>query len=116
MSVLITGAGSGFGRGAAVELARRGHSVIATTVSEAEAVELAAAHPELITAKLDITDPDDRLQGGRWRVCVLVNKAWPPPAAQHPPSAPVASSRRTFDARHVAGGHPADARARSDGS
>ncbi|MEP6661242.1 MAG: SDR family NAD(P)-dependent oxidoreductase [Acidimicrobiales bacterium] len=74
-SVLITGAGTGFGRGAAVELARRGHPVIATTVSQAEAVELAAAQPELKTAKLDITDPDDRRQVADWRVDVLVNNA-----------------------------------------
>jgi NAD(P)-dependent dehydrogenase (short-subunit alcohol dehydrogenase family) len=74
-SVLITGAGTGFGRGAAVELARRGHPVIATTVSQAEADELAAAHPELTTAKLDITDPEDRRQVAEWRVDVLVNNA-----------------------------------------
>ena len=74
-SVLITGAGTGFGRGAAVELARRGHPVIATTVSQAEAEELAGAHPELTTAKLDITDPDDRRQVAEWRVDVLVNNA-----------------------------------------
>ncbi len=74
-SVLITGAGTGFGRGAAVELARRGHPVIATTVSQAEAAELAAAHPELTTAKLDITDPNDRRQVEGWRVDVLVNNA-----------------------------------------
>jgi NAD(P)-dependent dehydrogenase (short-subunit alcohol dehydrogenase family) len=74
-SVLITGAGSGFGRGAAVELARRGHAVIATTVSQSEADELAAAHPELTTAKLDITDAGDRRQVEQWRVDVLVNNA-----------------------------------------
>jgi NAD(P)-dependent dehydrogenase (short-subunit alcohol dehydrogenase family) len=74
-SVLITGAGSGFGRGAAIELARRGHPVIATTISQAEADELAAAHPELLTAKLDITDAEDRRQIEQWRVDVLVNNA-----------------------------------------
>jgi NAD(P)-dependent dehydrogenase (short-subunit alcohol dehydrogenase family) len=73
--VLITGAGSGFGRGAAVELARRGHTVIATTFSQAEADDLATAHPELTTAKLDITDPDDRRQVEQWQVDVLVNNA-----------------------------------------
>jgi NAD(P)-dependent dehydrogenase (short-subunit alcohol dehydrogenase family) len=74
-SVLITGTGTGFGRGAAVELARRGHPVIATTFSKSEAAELAAAHPELATEKLDITDPDDRRQVAKWQVDVLVNNA-----------------------------------------
>ena len=74
-SVLITGAGSGFGRGAAVELARRGHAVIATTVSREETDELAAAHPELTVAKLDITDAGDRRQVDQWRIDVLVNNA-----------------------------------------
>ena len=48
-TVVITGAGSGFGRGAALELAKRGHKVIATTESEAQAKEFAHAHPELVT-------------------------------------------------------------------
>ena len=72
------GAGSGFGRATAVELARRGHPVIAATLTEAEASELVAAHPDLsqlTTAKLDITDPDDRRQVEGWHVDVLVNNA-----------------------------------------
>jgi NAD(P)-dependent dehydrogenase (short-subunit alcohol dehydrogenase family) len=74
-TVLITGAGTGFGRGAAIELARRGHPVIATTATVDEAAELASAHPELTTAKLDITDAADRQQIAQWRVDVLVNNA-----------------------------------------
>ena len=95
-SVLITGAGSGFGRGAAVELARRGHPVIATTVSLAEADELAAAHPELLTAKLDITDAEDRRQVDVWQVDVLVNNAG---LGQIGPlrSIPLDRVRRVFD-------------------
>jgi len=58
-TVLIPGAGSGFGLGAALELAKRGHSVIATTETDRQAAELAKAHPELTVAKLDITDPKD---------------------------------------------------------
>jgi NAD(P)-dependent dehydrogenase (short-subunit alcohol dehydrogenase family) len=74
-SVLVTGAGSGFGRGVAVELARRGHPVIATTISQVEAAELAAAEPGLTAAKLDITDAADRRQVEDWHVDVLVNNA-----------------------------------------
>jgi NAD(P)-dependent dehydrogenase (short-subunit alcohol dehydrogenase family) len=58
-TVLITGAGSGFGLGAALELARRGHKVIATTETDRQAAELAKAQPQLTVAKLDITDPKD---------------------------------------------------------
>ena len=49
--------------------------MIATTISQAEADELAGAHPELTTAKLDITDAGDRRQVAQWRVDVLVNNA-----------------------------------------
>ena len=46
-TILITGAGSGFGKAAAVELAARGHDVIAGTETREQADALATQHPEL---------------------------------------------------------------------
>jgi short-subunit dehydrogenase len=58
-TVLITGAGSGFGRGAAIELANRGHKVIAAVVNERQAAELKKAAPKLNVVKIDITKAKD---------------------------------------------------------
>lgn len=74
-TVLITGAGSGFGRLAAVMLAERGHTAIATTETEEQADELRADHPDLTVAKLDITDPDDVATVDRWDLDVLIANA-----------------------------------------
>ncbi|MFN3218992.1 MAG: SDR family NAD(P)-dependent oxidoreductase [Acidimicrobiales bacterium] len=74
-TVLITGAGSGFGRGAAIELAARGHRVLATTETAEQAAELAAAHPELTTMKLDVTDDADVAGAAELGVDVLINNA-----------------------------------------
>ncbi len=73
-TVLITGAGSGFGRGVSLELARRGHDVIATTETEAQAEALRSEAPELTVEKVDITT-DDVDRAGRWEVDVLINNA-----------------------------------------
>src|SRR5919205_217751 len=54
--VLITGAGSGFGRGAALALAKRGHKVIAAVLNDAQAKELKKAAPDL--TKVDKLDAD----------------------------------------------------------
>ena len=74
-TVLITGAGSGFGRGAAVELARRGHKVIATTETQKQAAALAAAQPQLTVAKLDITDASDVAKVDQWDLDVFIANA-----------------------------------------
>ncbi len=73
-TVLVTGAGSGFGRGVSVALAERGHNVIATTETEEQASELAAAHPDLNVEKIDITT-DDVEKVTQWDIDVLINNA-----------------------------------------
>ena len=57
-TVLITGAGSGFGRMAASLLAQRGHKVIAAVLNDPQAAELSKAEPKLNVVKLDITKPE----------------------------------------------------------
>jgi NAD(P)-dependent dehydrogenase (short-subunit alcohol dehydrogenase family) len=74
-TVLITGAGSGFGKMAAVMLAARGHTVIATTETQEQADALGAEHPELTVAKLDITDADDVATVDQWDLDVLIANA-----------------------------------------
>jgi NAD(P)-dependent dehydrogenase (short-subunit alcohol dehydrogenase family) len=74
-TVLITGAGSGFGRGAAVQLARRGHEVIGAVLNDRQASELAKAEPKLTVVKIDITDPGDVAKVDRWNLDVFVANA-----------------------------------------
>lgn len=74
-TVLITGAGSGFGKGTAIELARRGHAVIATTETVEQADALAEEHSELTTMKLDVTATADVAQAAELGVDVLINNA-----------------------------------------
>ena len=94
-SVLITGAGSGFGKGAAVALAARGHRVIATTETEEQAEALRAEATELTVEKLDITTDDVQKAAG-WEVDVLIDNAG---AGQTGPMAdvPIDRVRRLFE-------------------
>src|SRR5699024_8578772 len=63
-TIMITGAGSGLARGAAIGLAKEGHKVIASVENESQADELRDAAREagvdLEIFKMDITDPSDR--------------------------------------------------------
>lgn len=74
-TVLITGAATGFGRLAAVRLAARGHRVMAGCQDADQAAELAAAHPEITTIELDITDPGAVLRVTDLELDVLVANA-----------------------------------------
>ena len=78
-TILITGAGSGFGMGASLELARRGHDVIATTqvMSQITAVREAAEAlgVKLRVEKLDVQKSADHKLAEDWGVDVLVNNA-----------------------------------------
>ncbi len=73
-TVVITGAGSGFGKGASLALAERGHHVIATTETDEQAASLRAEAPQLTVEKLDITT-DDVKKAAAWDVDVLINNA-----------------------------------------
>jgi short-subunit dehydrogenase len=74
-TVLITGAGSGFGRGAAIELAKRGHKVIAAVLDDKQARELKKAAPKLTVTKLDITDAKDIAKLDKYKPDVFVANA-----------------------------------------
>lgn len=94
-SVLITGAGSGFGKGASLALAERGHQVIATTETEAQAEALRAEAPALRVEKVDITSADvDKIR--EWDIDVLIDNAG---AGQTGPlvDVPMAVVRRVFE-------------------
>ncbi|MDA8341737.1 MAG: SDR family NAD(P)-dependent oxidoreductase, partial [Actinomycetota bacterium] len=94
-TVMITGAGSGFGRGASLALAGRGHRVIATTETDEQAEALRVEAPELTVEKLDITTGDvDR--AASWDIDVLINNAG---AGQTGPMAdvPLDRVRRLFE-------------------
>ena len=78
-TILITGAGSGIGRDAALALAARGHRVIATTFTAAQALEIRqeaqARGLALESFKLDITLSADRDLLLPLTLDVLINNA-----------------------------------------
>lgn len=74
-TVLITGAGSGFGLDTAIQLAARGHKVIAAVEKDAQVAGLSAAHPELTVTKIDITRPDDVAKVDQWNIDVFIANA-----------------------------------------
>jgi NAD(P)-dependent dehydrogenase (short-subunit alcohol dehydrogenase family) len=74
-TVLITGAGSGFGRGAAIELAKRGHKVIAAVLNDQQARELKKAAPKLGVVKIDVTNMKDIAKVDRLKPDVFIANA-----------------------------------------
>jgi NAD(P)-dependent dehydrogenase (short-subunit alcohol dehydrogenase family) len=73
-SILLTGAGSGFGKLGAMALSEKGHQVFATTETEEQARALRREFPKLRVEKLDITT-DDVDMVHDWNIDVLVNNA-----------------------------------------
>jgi short-subunit dehydrogenase len=94
-TVMITGAGSGFGKLASLALAERGHRVIATTETDAQADALAAEAPQLTVERVDIAS-DDVAKVSAWEIDVLINNAG---AGQTGPMAdvPLDRVRRLFE-------------------
>jgi NAD(P)-dependent dehydrogenase (short-subunit alcohol dehydrogenase family) len=74
-TVLITGSGSGFGKGTAIALTARGHKVIATTETQSQADTLRIEAPQLEVVKLDITSNIDVANARDFDIDVLINNA-----------------------------------------
>jgi short-subunit dehydrogenase len=79
-TILITGAGSGFGESAATGMAKNGHTVIATVQVSPQVTPLgertkAMGLSNLSVERLDLTDPYDIAQAQTFDVDVLWNNA-----------------------------------------
>ncbi|MDQ0063747.1 SDR family oxidoreductase [Paenibacillus harenae] len=79
-TILITGAGSGFGKGAAIGMAKNGHNIIATVHVSSQVTPLreeaeALGLTNLRVERLDLTDPYDIKQAQSWDFDVLWNNA-----------------------------------------
>lgn len=79
-TILITGAGSGFGEAAAIGMARNGHNIIATTHVSSQVMPLRLKAKELglhnlRVERLDLTDPYDIRQAQSWDFEILWNNA-----------------------------------------
>lgn len=79
-TILITGAGSGFGKAAALGMARNGHSVIATAQVSSQVTPLREEAQRLSlnsfrVERLDLADPYDIAQAQSWDIDVLWNNA-----------------------------------------
>ena len=99
-TILITGAGSGFGRGAALALADKGHKVIAGVQIPSQKTDLMttakAADVKMDVLVLDITNEEDRQTAFGHDIDVLVNNAGHMecgPAAE----VPMAHVRRNYE-------------------
>ncbi len=79
-TILITGAGSGFGESAAIGLAKKGHKVIATVQVSPQVMPLRRKAKDLgldtlRVERLDLTDPYDIAQAQSWDIDILWNNA-----------------------------------------
>lgn len=78
-TILITGAGTGFGRETALRAAEQGAYVIAGVEIVAQIASLQeearARGVTLQVEKLDVTDPADRVRAWHWDIDVLLNNA-----------------------------------------
>lgn len=80
-TILITGAGSGFGKGAALGMAKNGHNIIATVHVSSQVTplreEVAALglSDKIRVERLDLTDQYDIKQALKWDFDILWNNA-----------------------------------------